>query len=196
MLYRLLADLVVVAHLAFIAFVAVGAVLAWRRPWLVLLHAPSVAWALATIAVGLPCPLTSLEKSLRGLAGDAGYAGGFVDHYVEGVVYPGSLTPVLRALAAVAVVTGYAGLLRRSAGATGGGRRLGQLLDRPALGVGEALQHGHLHRHQQVAPARGALAADPEGPPAPGAGREAPVSPVRPGTWAPRRRLPGSPRRR
>jgi hypothetical protein len=113
MLYRLLADLVVVVHLAFIAFVAVGALLAWRRPWLVLLHVPSVGWALAGITVGVPCPLTPLEKSLRRLAGEEGYAGGFVDHYVEGVVYPGSLTPVLRAVVAVAILVGYAGLIRR-----------------------------------------------------------------------------------
>jgi hypothetical protein len=113
MLYWLLADLVVVVHLAFIAFVAVGALLAWRRPWLLLLHGPSVAWALAGITVGVPCPLTPLEKSLRRLAGEEGYPGGFVDHYVENVVYPGSLTPLLRALAALAIVTGYAGLLRR-----------------------------------------------------------------------------------
>ena len=114
MAYRLLADLVVVVHLAFIVFVAVGALLAWRRPWLVWLHAPGVAWALAGITVGVPCPLTPLEKSLRRLAGQEGYAGGFVDHYVEGVVYPGSLTPVLRAAAAVAIVAGYAGLYRRA----------------------------------------------------------------------------------
>ena len=114
MAYRLLADLVVVVHLGFIAFVAAGALLAWRRPWLVWLHAPSIAWALAGITVGVPCPLTPLEKSLRRLAGDAGYAGGFVDHYVEGVVYPGSLTPVLRAVAASAIVAGYAGLYCRA----------------------------------------------------------------------------------
>ncbi len=110
MLYRLLADLVVVVHLAFIVFVAVGALLAWRRPWLVLLHAPSVVWALAGATVGVACPLTPLEKALRRLAGQEGYGGGFVDHYIEGVVYPESLTPLIRALAVLAVVVGYARL--------------------------------------------------------------------------------------
>ncbi len=113
MLYRLLADLVVVVHVAFIVFVAAGAILAWRRPWLVWLHAPSLAWALAGVTVGMSCPLTPLEKSLRRLAGEEGYAGGFVDHYLEGVVYPGSLTPLLRGLAALAIVAGYAGLRAR-----------------------------------------------------------------------------------
>ncbi|HEV2760996.1 MAG TPA: DUF2784 domain-containing protein [Acidimicrobiales bacterium] len=118
MLYRLMADLVVVVHLAFIAFVAVGALLAWRRPWLLLLHAPSLVWAVTSVTIGVPCPLTPLEKSLRRLAGQEGYAGGFVDRYVEGVVYPESLTPVLRTMVAAAVVLGYAGLYRRRHGAS------------------------------------------------------------------------------
>jgi len=113
MLYRLLADLVVVVHLAFIVFVAGGALLAWRWPWLLWLHAPSLSWAVASITVGLDCPLTPLEKFLRELAGDEGYSGGFVDRYVEGVVYPGSLTPWLRALAFVTIVIGYAGVRHR-----------------------------------------------------------------------------------
>ena len=110
--YRLLADVVVVIHLGFIVFVAVGALLAWRWPGALVLHVPSVAWALASVTVGLTCPLTVVETFLRGRAGE-GYGGGFVDHYVEGVVYPERLTPLLRALAAVAIVVGYAGLLRR-----------------------------------------------------------------------------------
>ena len=118
MLYGLMADLVVVVHLAFILFVAVGALLAWRWPWLLLLHAPSLAWAVASVTFGVACPLTPLEKSFRRLAGEEGYSGGFVDRYVEGVVYPESLTPLLRAMVAVAVVAGYAGLYRRRQGAS------------------------------------------------------------------------------
>ena len=113
MLYRLLADLVVVVHLAFIVFVAVGALLAWRWPWVVIPHVPSLMWAVAIVTVGFDCPLTPLEKALRRRAGEEGYTGGFVDRYVEGVVYPESLTPWLRGLAAVAIVVGYAGLYRR-----------------------------------------------------------------------------------
>ena len=111
--YRFLADVVVVAHLAFIVFVAVGAMVAWRWPAALVLHVPSLAWAVASVTVGLTCPLTVLETFLRDRAGGARYSGGFVDHYVEGVVYPERLTPLLRALAAVAIVVGYAGVLRR-----------------------------------------------------------------------------------
>lgn len=114
MLYRVLADAVVVVHLAFIMFVATGALLAWRWPALVWVHLPALAWGVGTIAVGFPCPLTSLEKGLRRLAGAGGYDGGFVDRYVEDVVYPDEYSVVLRALAAVAIVGGYLGSVRRA----------------------------------------------------------------------------------
>lgn len=113
MFYRSLADLLVVVHFAFILFIAVGALLAWRWPRLVWLHVPVVVWGTAIITIGFDCPLTGLEKHFRGLAGAGGYEGGFVDRYIEGVLYPGGLTPVLRAMAAVAILVGYAGLLRK-----------------------------------------------------------------------------------
>lgn len=107
---RTLADLVVVVHLAFILFVGLGALLAWRWPRLVWLHVPAAVYGLTIVTVGFDCPLTPLEKHLRRRAGDAGYEGGFVDHYLEGVVYPGDATPLLQAVGAAAVVAGYAGL--------------------------------------------------------------------------------------
>jgi Protein of Unknown function (DUF2784) len=79
MVFRLLADLVVVLHFAFIVFVAAGGLLVWRCPWLVRLHLPAVVWAIAIITVGFTCPLTPLETQLRGRAGEQGYDGGFVD---------------------------------------------------------------------------------------------------------------------
>jgi hypothetical protein len=111
--YGALADAVVVVHLAFIVFVAAGGLLAWRWPWVVGLHVPSLVWAVAIVTIGFTCPLTPLEKALRARAGEQGYRGGFVDRYVEGVIYPEPLAPLLRTLVAVLVVVGYAGLLRR-----------------------------------------------------------------------------------
>jgi Protein of Unknown function (DUF2784) len=110
-IYRLLADLVVVIHLAFIVFVAVGALLAWRWPLLVWAHVPVVVWAVAIVAIGFTCPLTPLEKFLRRRAGAEAYDGGFIDHYLDGVVYPGRYTPLARAFVAALIVVGYAGLL-------------------------------------------------------------------------------------
>ena len=112
MLSSLLADLVVVVHLAFLVFVGGGSMLARRRPWLVWLHLPSLIWAAASITIGVACPLTALETLLRRAGGDGAYEGGFVDQYVEGVLIPGSFSPVLRAMAVVAIIVGYTGLYR------------------------------------------------------------------------------------
>ena len=120
-LYQALADAVMVVHLAFIVFIAAGGLLAWRWPKLVWVHLPAVAWGVGIITIGYECPLTPLEKFFMRRAGDDAYAGGFVDRYVEGVIYPEELTPVLRGVAAAAVVVGYAGLLYRRGGTLAGG---------------------------------------------------------------------------
>jgi hypothetical protein len=112
MLYRWLANLVVIAHLAFIAFVVSGSLLARRWPWLVGPHLFALGWAVAALTVGVWCPLTDLEHSLRRRSDRGTYEGGFVDRYLEGVVFPERLTPVLRTLAAAAIVAGYVRLAR------------------------------------------------------------------------------------
>lgn len=112
MVFDALAGVVAVVHLAFILFVAAGALLAWRWPWLVWLHVPAVAWGVGIIVIGYECPLTPLEKWLRKRGGGEGYQGGFVDRYIENVIYPEEYTPSLRALAAVMIITGYLGLVR------------------------------------------------------------------------------------
>jgi Protein of Unknown function (DUF2784) len=112
MAFELLADLVVVVHLAFVLFVAVGGLLVWRWPRLMWCHLPAVAWGIAIITIGFTCPLTPIEHYLRGRAGQQGHNGGFVDRYVEGVIYPAGLTPLVRGLIAAAVVVGYAGAVR------------------------------------------------------------------------------------
>lgn len=122
MVFDVLAGVVMVAHLAFILFVAVGALLAWRWPRLVWLHVPAVAWGVGIIAIGYECPLTPLEKWLRRRAGADAYEGGFVDRYIENVVYPEEFTSLLRALAAVMIVTGYVWLFHRD-----GPRRRGSI---------------------------------------------------------------------
>jgi hypothetical protein len=111
MVYRALADAVVVAHFAFIVFVVVGPLLARHRPALVWLHLPALAWAVGIVTVGYECPLTALENRLRRLGGERAYPGGFVDHYIENVLYPQRLTPLLLTLAGGIVVVGYATLL-------------------------------------------------------------------------------------
>ena len=104
MLYRLLADGVLVLHLAFIVFVLAGALLAWRHRWVAWLHLPAVAWAVTIEVNGWICPLTPLEVRLRILAGGAGYEGGFVERYLLPVVYPPALTPSVQALIGLGVL--------------------------------------------------------------------------------------------
>ena len=92
MLPGLLADAVLVLHGLFIAWAALGAVAVWRWPRLAFLHLPALAWAVWIEASGGVCPLTPLENSLRRAAGQSGYSGGFIEHYLGSAIYPDGLT--------------------------------------------------------------------------------------------------------
>ena len=92
MIYRALADLVLVVHLAFVLFVVLGGLLVVRWPWLAWLHIPAAIWGVLIEYTGWICPLTPLENSLRVKGGEAGYAGGFIQHYIQPVLYPAGLT--------------------------------------------------------------------------------------------------------
>jgi hypothetical protein len=89
---RILADALLVLHGLFILFVLAGGALVWRWPRLAWLHLPAVAWAAWVAWAGWICPLTPLENGLRRAAGQAGYEGGFVEHYLLGLIYPDGLT--------------------------------------------------------------------------------------------------------
>lgn len=88
----MLADLVVVLHLLFVLFVVFGGLLALRWPKVVYLHLPVAIYGVLIEFIGWVCPLTPLEKELRESAGQAGYEGGFVEHYILPVLYPAALT--------------------------------------------------------------------------------------------------------
>jgi hypothetical protein len=92
MIYRFLADALVVFHFAFVGFVIFGGLLVVRWPRMALLHLPAAAWGVFIEWSGLICPLTPLENHLRELGGRAAYSGGFVDHYIMPVLYPDGLT--------------------------------------------------------------------------------------------------------
>jgi hypothetical protein len=84
-----LADLILVTHLGFVVFVTVGALAVYFRPRLAFLHVPCLAYGAALELIGWICPLTPLEQDLRLQAGQRGYTGGFIEHYVGGLLYPG-----------------------------------------------------------------------------------------------------------
>lgn len=91
MVFRWLADLTVGLHLAFVVFVVLGGLVALRRPRAAWLHLPAALWGILVEYAGWICPLTPLEQWLRLLAGEAGYGGGFVEHYLLPVLYPAGL---------------------------------------------------------------------------------------------------------
>jgi hypothetical protein len=110
MTYRFLADAVLSLHLAFILFVVFGALLvAWRRR-LLPLHLAAAAWGVGIEVSGAICPLTWVELRLRALAGDAGYAGAFVEHYLVALIYPDGLDRGTQYLLAAVVLALNAGL--------------------------------------------------------------------------------------
>jgi len=104
MLYRLLADVVLVAHLGFVLFVVAGGFLILRWPGMAWVQLPSACWGLVVEWSGWSCPLTPLENRLRAQGGAAGYAGGFVEHYLVPVLYPASLTRGVQVLLGATVL--------------------------------------------------------------------------------------------
>jgi hypothetical protein len=126
MRYRVLADLVLVVHFLFVAFVVLGALLVLRWRGLAWVHVPVALYGAIIEFAGFVCPLTPLEVSLRQRGGEAGYTGGFVERYVTAALYPEGLTReaqwVLGAL--VLLINGviYTILVRRAwAGRVGSG---------------------------------------------------------------------------
>ena len=91
MIFRGLADLVLVLHLGFVLFVALGGLLVLRWPRLAWVHAPVALYGVLIEYIGFFCPLTPLEVWLRRQGGEAGYEGGFVEHYITAVIYPAGL---------------------------------------------------------------------------------------------------------
>ena len=96
MFYLFLADLVVIVHLSFVAFVVVGGLLTlkWRK--FAYIHVPAVGWGALVEIMGWVCPLTPVEIWLRDRAGAKGYSTGFIEHYILPVLYPAQLTPTVQ----------------------------------------------------------------------------------------------------
>ena len=110
MLYRVLADAVALLHLAFVAFIPLGGLLALRWPRIVWLHMVCAVWGAVIVFSDVVCPLTPLEKALRVSAGEFAYEGGFIRHYLVAPVFPDGPPAWLRMglIAAWLLVTGWA----------------------------------------------------------------------------------------
>lgn len=109
MIWRVLADCVMVVHGALLLFFVLGGFLAWRWPKLIWLHLAIVAWNLVIVLVDFGCPVTATEKYFRRLGGESVYSGGYIHHYLEGHLWPEGSTPVVEKVGFALVVLGYAG---------------------------------------------------------------------------------------
>jgi hypothetical protein len=117
MAFAALAFATVLLHLAFILFVVFGGFAVARRPRLLFVHLACAAWGAYVSLANRICPLTPLEKAFRRRAGQAGYDGGFLEHYMLAVIYPTGLTAATQQALGVAVivlnVAVYAWIYRR-----------------------------------------------------------------------------------
>ncbi len=110
--YRLLADVVAVAHGLFLVYVALGGFLAWRWPRATWSHIVAVAWGVGIVVIGWDCPLTGLEEWL-GRRGGVTYHRGFIDRDVKGVVYPARFTLLVQLLVVAAILISWYGAFVR-----------------------------------------------------------------------------------
>lgn len=104
MIWRVLADTVLILHLLFVIFVVLGGWLVAWRPKLIWAHLPVVAWGVWIEFSGATCPLTPLENWLRRRGGEAGYSGGFIEHYLTSFLYPDGLTRKTQLLIGAGVI--------------------------------------------------------------------------------------------
>ncbi len=109
--YTIVVVLTVAVHFVFICYLVFGGFLAWWRPASIGLHIAVVVWGAASLSLGLPCPLTDLERFGRAGAGMGELAPeGFIEHYLTGVWYPADSATALQALIFVAVLGSWVGL--------------------------------------------------------------------------------------
>jgi hypothetical protein len=105
MIFRFLADFILIVHLCFILFAVFGGLLVLRYRPVWKLHLPALLWGFLVQYFVWICPLTIWENYFRALGGEAGYEGGFIEHYVSAVIYPGFISPQAHLFLAVLLVT-------------------------------------------------------------------------------------------
>ncbi len=104
MLPGLAADLVLLVHLAFVLFAVFGGLFVLFRPGAAWVHIPAVLWSSLINLAGWTCPLTPVENYFLARAGEAGYEGGFLAHYIEPLVYPAGMPREFELVAGISVL--------------------------------------------------------------------------------------------
>ena len=117
MIFRFLADLILILHFCFVLFAIFGGLLVLRWRWMWKFHLSALVWGFLVQYFVWMCPLTDWENYFRDLGGEAGYEGGFIEYFISAIIYPGIITPQTHLLMAVALVVFnllvYALILRR-----------------------------------------------------------------------------------
>ena len=113
--YLALADVLLSAHLLYIAWVIFGAFFTRGRPKLAALHIATIVWGIITETTSAPCPLTTAENWCEARAGVAPYHGPFLLHYLDATVYPHVPDSLLVAVAVAVCVVNLLVYARRAA---------------------------------------------------------------------------------
>ena len=104
MLARLFADTVLLLHFFFVIFAILGGLAVLYKRRVIWLHVPVVLWSSLVNLAGWTCPLTPLENFFHAAAGQAGYEGGFLEHYIEPLVYPSGMPRNFQLIAGVSIL--------------------------------------------------------------------------------------------
>lgn len=111
--YALLASLTMAAHFLFLGYLTLGGFLTWRWPRTLWAHLAVIGWGVVSITVGMTCPLTVIQDWARRKIGEPALPGGFIDHYLTGVLYPRRDETLVQALVACCVAASWIGLYAR-----------------------------------------------------------------------------------
>jgi hypothetical protein len=109
MVYRFLGDVMMVLHGTFLLFFLIGGFLAWKWPKLIWVHLGIVVWNLTIVILDFDCPLTGSEKYFRREGGEAVYQGGYINHYLDGTIWPEGATPTAEKVGFLLVIASYIG---------------------------------------------------------------------------------------
>ena len=116
--YQTLTTLILVVHFGYLGYVVLGGFAAWRWPRTIWAHLLAVSWGAVIVVAdlagdGITCPLTYAEDWSRRRAGEAGLDAGFIDRYIEGVLYPDRYATAAQGLAAMVVAASWFGYRAR-----------------------------------------------------------------------------------
>ncbi|MEU4391040.1 DUF2784 domain-containing protein [Kribbella sp. NPDC023855] len=110
MIYRLLADGMMILHGAFLLFFVIGGFLAWKWRRVIWAHLAVGLWNITIVLLDFECPVTGVEKHWMRKGGEEPYAGGYIKHYLDGTIWPAGYTWLAEIVGFALLVISYIGL--------------------------------------------------------------------------------------